>query len=99
MSLVRFYAVALYHRINNMDFKELTDLIQIRQYVVNATANPAIDRATVSAMNGTLLLLDKKIIEILTGTQFREYIGYGNLRQVIEEAARITNIKSGIKRS
>jgi hypothetical protein len=79
-----------------MDLKEITDLINIRQYVVNSTGNPAIDRATVNAMNGTLILLDKKIMSILTGEEFREYIGYANVRKAIEEIAQITNIKSGL---
>jgi hypothetical protein len=79
-----------------MDLKELTDLINIRQYVVNSTGNPAIDRAAVNAMNGTLILLDKKIMSILMGEDFREYIGYANVRKAIEEIAQITNIKSGL---
>ena len=45
----------------NMDFSELTNLITIRQYVVNATALPAISRQPVSELNGILLLLNKKL--------------------------------------
>jgi hypothetical protein len=79
-----------------MNLKELTDLIAIRQYVVNATANPAIDRATVTHMNNTLLLLDKKIIGLLQSEAFKEYINYADVRKAIEDVARITNIKSGL---
>lgn len=81
-----------------MDFKELTDLIAIRQYVVDSTANPAIDRATISAMNGTLLLLDRKIISILTSAEFKDYIGYQDVKKAIEDVRRITDIKSGLKK-
>lgn len=82
-----------------MDLKELTDLIHIRQYVINARENPTLDKPTVTAMNGTLLLLDKKIINILTSESFKEYIGYVDLNKAIQEAARITNIKSGMVKS
>lgn len=81
-----------------MNFKELTDLISIRQYVVDSTGNSTIDRKTVNELNGILILLDKKIISILTGTEFKDYIGYSDVRKAIEEVARITNIKSGLKK-
>jgi len=81
-----------------MDLKEITELISIRQYVVNSTGNPAINRETVSYMNGILILLDKKIVSILKGDDFKEYIDYQNVRQAIEDVARITNIKSGLKK-
>ena len=82
-----------------MNLKELTDLISIRQYVVNATANPAIDRNTVSYMNDTLLLLDKKIIGLLQSDDFKKYLDYANIRQAREEVVNITNIKSGLQRN
>lgn len=81
-----------------MELKELTDLIAIRQYVVNSTANPAIDRATVNYMNDLLLLTDKKIIAILASQDFKEYIEYKNALAARQEVARITNIKSGLKK-
>jgi hypothetical protein len=81
-----------------MNLKELTDLITIRQYVVNSTANPAIDRAAVSYLNGALILIDKKIMAILQSDSFKEYIDHKNVRAAIEEVAKITNIKSGLKK-
>lgn len=81
-----------------MDLRELVDLITIRQYVINSTANPAIDRATVNFMNGTLLLLDKKIISLMQGIDFKEYINYADVQQAKIDAANITNIRSGLKK-
>lgn len=81
-----------------MDLKKITELMSIRQYVVNSTANPAISRETVSYMNGLLILLDKKIVSLLKSDEFKEYIDYQNVRQAIEDVARITNIKSGLKK-
>jgi len=81
-----------------MDLKEITELIAIRQYVVNSTANPAINRETVSYMNGVLILLDNKIISLLKNQEFKEYIDYQNVRQAIEEVVKVTNIKSGLRK-
>lgn len=81
-----------------MDFKELVDLISIRQYIANTTANPTIDRATVNYINDLLLLTDKKIISLLSTDDFKSYIEYKNARAAREEVARITNIKSGLKK-
>jgi len=81
-----------------MNLKELTDLMDVRQYVVNSTANPTIDRETVKYMNGLLIMLDNKIIGILKSDEFKEYVNYKDVRKAIEEVARITNIKSGLKK-
>ncbi len=80
-----------------MDLKELTDLIKIRDYVINSRAMPTIDRKTVNELDGMLLLLDKKIIGILTSSEFKEYIDYKNVQEAKEAAVRITNIYSGIQ--
>jgi hypothetical protein len=78
--------------------KEISDLVQIRQYLANTMGNPVLDRATVTIMNNTLLLLDKKIVGLLQSSSFQNYIGYEYVKQAVEEAARITNIKSGMKK-
>lgn len=79
-----------------MDLTEVMSLIKVRGYVVNSIALPTIGRATVAELNGILLLLDKKIIEILTGPNFKDYIGYKDVQKAKEDAARITNIRSGL---
>lgn len=79
-----------------MDLQELLDLIKIREYVRDNVSLPTIDRKTVSELNGILLLLDKKIIETLTGAEFKDYIGYKNVDEAKRSAAQITNIYSGI---
>src|ERR1700733_15102285 len=96
-----FVAVQRKHktlRSSKMDLKELVDLIAIRQYVVNSTGNPVLNRATVNVMNGMLLLIDKKIINLLEGQDFKEYINYADVQQAKIEAANITNIRSGLKK-
>jgi hypothetical protein len=80
-----------------MDLKELTDLISIRQYVVNSTALPTIDRKTINELNGIQLLLDRKIIGLLVSAEFKEYIDYKDVATAKQAAAEITNIYSGIE--
>lgn len=81
-----------------MEFQELLDLITIRSYVVNAVANPIFERTIVRDLDGILILLDKKIAGILTGKDFKEYIGYADVRKAIEEVRNTTNIKSGLRK-
>ena len=80
-----------------MDLNEIVDLIRIRDYVINSIALPTIDRKTVNELNGMLLLLDKMIIGMITSKEFKEYVGYQNVQEAKEAAARITNIYSGIE--
>lgn len=79
------------------NLEEIVNLINIRQYVVNSTGNPAIDRATVSFMNGMQIMLDKKIIGLLQSDEFKQYTNYTDVQKAIREVAQITNIKSGLK--
>jgi len=78
-------------------FDEITSLIQIRQYLSNTMGNPILNKTTVNEMNNTLLLIDKKIVSLLQSASFKKYIGYEDVRKVVEEAARTTNIKYGMK--
>lgn len=81
-----------------MDCKEITDLIAIRKYVAESSNSFTIDRATLNDLNGMLLLLDKKIIGLICSGTFKEYIGYNNVKQAIQDAARLSNIQSGLKK-
>lgn len=79
-----------------MELRELVNLITIRQYVSNSVGNPAIDRATVTEMNHTLLLIDRKIIALLKHEEFKEYINFSDIKQVVKAVAEINNIRSGM---
>jgi hypothetical protein len=79
-----------------MDLKELTDLIAVRQYVINSTSNSSIDRATVNYMGGLLIMIDKKIIELLQTEEFKSYVNFKDVRKAVEEVVRMNNIKSGL---
>jgi hypothetical protein len=74
-----------------MDLTELTQLITIRQYVANSVGNMQLDRPTANLMNGYLILVDKKILSLLQGSYFKEYINFDNMKQAVSEVAKITN--------
>jgi len=77
--------------------KEISELVQIRQYLSNTMGNPTLDRKTVTIMNNTLLLLDRKIVDLLQSAPFQNYIGYGDVAKVVQKAANLSNIKYGLK--
>lgn len=89
-----------------MDFTELLNLITIRSYVVNNVANPIFDKKTIKELDGILILLDRKIAVILTGAEFKEYIGFGGVQQAIQDVRQTKdkpmiearNIMSGIRK-
>jgi len=83
--------------ISTIDFEEINHLINLRQYVANSIGNPTIDRPTVNYMNGLMILLDKKIIELLKSKEFKKYINYHDVKKAIIDVAQITNIRSGLK--
>lgn len=74
-----------------MNFRELLDLIAIRNYVVNSVANPIFDRATVKELDGLLILLDKKISSILISDDFKEYIGFAGLKKTLQDMKSMTD--------
>jgi hypothetical protein len=80
-----------------MELKELTDLIAIRQYVINAVSFPTTERKMVNELNGIVLLLDKKILGIIADSEFKDYIGYKNVEAAKQAAAKMNNIYSGIE--
>jgi len=78
-----------------MDLKDISDLITIRQYVVNASNLPSILRAKSNELNDMLMLLDNKIIELILGDQFKQHIDFSNIKNVKEKAIKVMNIYSG----
>lgn len=79
-----------------MDLSELTALIEIREYVVNAQSLPTVDRAKCNQLTNILILLDNKIIDLLIAPDFKQYVGYDNLKQAKQAAIKTNNIYSGI---
>lgn len=80
-----------------IDLKEILDLISIRQYLATTVNNPAFDRPTVNFVSHSLILVDKKIVSLLQGEDFKEYINYGDVKQAVKEVVDQNNIRSGLQ--
>jgi hypothetical protein len=80
----------------NFDFSELTSLIAVRTFVINSIGISTITREQVNILNGVQLLLDEKIIGLLTEQSFQDYIGYADVHNAKQRAREITSIYSGI---
>lgn len=81
-----------------MDFKELTDLIAIRQYMANAAGNYNISKDTVNYLSKLILMVDIKLVELLQSNEFKKYVNYQDIDKAVVEARLRSDIKSGIKR-
>lgn len=79
-----------------MDLSEINNLINIRNYVMQATQNYGIKRETVSELNDMLLVIDSLIIEKITSKEFKEKIKFSNLKEIKDDVIRRSNIKSGL---
>jgi hypothetical protein len=84
---------------NNMDLQEIVNLIQVRNYVLMAVNNSAIDKKKAHALNDIQVLLDKTIIEHILDQDFKDLIGFEGVEAAVRAAALNNNIKTGMKSS
>lgn len=80
-----------------MKLDEINSLIAIRSYASLAVNTGSNSKETVRYMNNILMLIDRKINDLLSSDEFKEYISYKDMNKVIQEVREITNIKSGLK--
>lgn len=74
-----------------MDLSEAMSLITIRDYIIKNVDSTTLDKATVSELNKMVLLVDRKIVEILRSTEFKSYINYSSVNKVLAETHKITH--------
>lgn len=79
-----------------MDLFEISNLIQIRNYIAQAIQNYGIKKEVVSELNDMILMVDKLIIDNLTSPQFKEKISFSNLKEIKEDIIKRSNIKSSL---
>lgn len=71
-----------------MNIQSLADLIVIRNYVLLAIDNFAIDKETSRYMGDLKVMLDKKVVDLLKSDDFKDYVGFDNLAEVKQEMAK-----------
>lgn len=74
-----------------MKLSEIVNLIKIKEYVSDAVGLFSIEKQTIRELNDTLILIDKKIIELVTSKEFKEYIDYDHVKEAKQEVLRISN--------
>lgn len=80
----------------DLKLKDISDLIKIREYVDVAINTFSIDKKKISSLNGMKILIDKRLVDALLSDDFKTFIDFDNVKAAVQEAARITNIKSGM---
>lgn len=80
-----------------MDLTELINLMKVREYLLIASNNGAFDKPTIHYLSNTLLLVDKKIVELLKGDEFKEYVNFKDVKKAIQEVVNLNDIQSTIR--
>lgn len=80
-----------------MDLSEISNLIQIRNYIHQSVNNFALERSKVNSLGDMLILIDKLIVDKLLANDFKSLINFQNLQQYKSKAIENNNIKSGLK--
>lgn len=80
-----------------MDLQEITNLISIRNHMLNSINNFALARDIVSQLNEMLILLDRRIVDKLLGEDFKDYLDFKDVKKFVQEARKTSDIRSGLK--
>ena len=81
-----------------MKINEIADLIAIRNYVQLSQDNYNLRKEQVAELRTILILLDKKIANVLVGDEFKSLVNFEEAKAAVAEVAAINNIKSGLKK-
>lgn len=80
----------------NKTLDELSSLVTVRDYAYTVINNSNFNRADVNDLTAILILLDKKILDVMRSQDFKEYIGFDDSKKIIQEMVQKNNIKSGL---
>ena len=80
-----------------MELNTISQLINIRTYITTAVNNYSLSKDVVRQFDHMLVVIDKRITEALLSDHFKETIGFSDAKTLVAEAARVNNIKSGLR--
>lgn len=80
-----------------MKLNEIIDLIKIKNYAFSIVNSTSSSKENTKYMNNIIILIDKKINNLLASEAFKEYIDYDSIEDAIKEVRNNSNIKNGIK--
>lgn len=82
-----------------MKLAEISQLIEVRNYVVNAVNNFNLIREDGREMQKMLILLDKLIVKELLSPEFKKIVEYSKVEEAMAEVVNNNNIKKDMKYS
>lgn len=80
-----------------MDLNIISQLISIRTYITMAVNNYSLHRDTVKQFNDMLVVIDRRLVESLLSNEFKDTIGFSDVKTLVAEARKINDIKSGLR--
>ena len=82
-----------------MKLAEISQLIEVRNYAVNAVNNFNLDREDGRAMQKMLILLDKLIVKEMLSPEFKKIVEFSKADEAVAEVINNNNIKRDMKHS
>lgn len=80
-----------------MNLSEIESLIKIRDYVDRMINNFNLEKSVVVDLRSMSILLDNKIVALLLGEEFKEYINFAGAKEAVSRVAEINNVKHSFK--
>ena len=81
------------------EIQEIACLINIKQYVTNMAESFSIDKKSLKDLDTIKLLIDKKLVNLLLGQKFKEFVGFEHAEAARAEARRLNaQVFSAIKK-
>jgi hypothetical protein len=74
----------------------IIELIEIRQYIINVINS--VEKSKVNYLNSIVPLINVKIVNLLESDDFKNLIGYEDIKSSPEYIRRLNDINSGLKK-
>ena len=80
-----------------MKTDEVTNLIKIQDYIDKALNMGATTNVQAKELSDLQLLINKKIFDVLTSEDFKDYVEFHKLSEIKKAAVEYSNIKTRFK--
>lgn len=74
-----------------MGLQEITNLIQLRNYISTAVNNMSTERKAMNELHNMLLLIDQKLVNTIISDNFKEELGIKDSGKAVSEIVKTNN--------
>lgn len=74
-----------------MDVKEIQALIDVRDYINIMINNYNREKSELVDLRAMIILIDNKIVGMLLGDEFKEYINFSDAKRAVAKAAEVNS--------